>query len=89
MIFEPTGGPIPPLYARSAFATALKARPGHWALLGTHETAGSARQFALAIRKASSGAQAFAPAGAYEAEMHTMLGGEHRIYVRYVGSDAA
>ena len=31
----------------------------------------------------------FAPAGAFEAEARTLLGGEHRVYVKYVGKQGS
>lgn len=69
---------------RENFARELRDHPGRWALLGVHPgTSGSARTEAWSIRNARSRPE-FSPAGAYEAEVQTMLG-ERRIYVRYVG----
>lgn len=77
--------PLPP-EARNAFAAALRARPGAWALMGQHQSPGSARQMAYSIRQAHT--TTFAPAGAFEADAKTVMG-EHRVYARYLGQDAA
>ncbi|MFF7880945.1 hypothetical protein ACH40F_08300 [Streptomyces sp. NPDC020794] len=75
--------------SRRAFADALRARPGEWALLGKHSTAGMMRQAAYQIRWAlEANDQAFAPAGSFEAESQTLCG-EYRVYVRYVGGGTA
>lgn len=75
-----------PIETRKAFAAALRARPGVWALMGQHTSPGSARQLAYSIRQAKP--KTFAPAGAFEADAKTVMG-EHRVYARYVGQDAA
>lgn len=84
--FEPDSPMIPrTVKDRAAYADSLRTRPGVWALLGTHGTAGSARQGAYEIRVAAGPRNApFTPAGSFEAEARTMLG-EYRVYVRYVG----
>ncbi|MFE7972957.1 hypothetical protein [Streptomyces shenzhenensis] len=76
--------------SRRAFAAALRSRPGVWALLGKYPTPGTMRQAAYEIRHASNRrtAQPFAPAGSFEAVSQS-LGGEYRVYVRYVGGAAA
>jgi hypothetical protein len=72
-----------------AFADALRARPGEWALLGKYSTQGAMRQASYEIRIVRERKdRVFAPAGSFEAESRTMLG-EHRVYVRYVGGAAA
>ncbi|MGW7355153.1 hypothetical protein ACWGI0_00280 [Streptomyces sp. NPDC054802] len=83
--FEDPARPIPGNSAdREAFAAALRAFPGHWALYGAHvSSAGSARQLAYAIRHGL-GYRALTPAGDFEVEFRTLFG-EHRIYIRYVG----
>jgi hypothetical protein len=63
------------------FTTALRARPGRWALLGQYGTPGVASTVAYDIRKGLM--PAFA-GGGFEAEARSMLG-EYRVYVRYVG----
>ncbi|MFE2469786.1 hypothetical protein [Streptomyces mirabilis] len=78
--------PLPP-ETREAFVAALRARPGTWALMGQHSSPGSARQAAYCIRWALR-LRSFQPAGAFEADAKTVMG-EHRVYVRYVGEDAA
>lgn len=85
--FEPDSYPVPrALEDRQAFADALRAQPGTWALLGTHRTSGTARQSAYEIRLATGGPRntPFAPSKSFEAEARTMFG-EYRVYVRYVG----
>ncbi|MEU8907038.1 hypothetical protein [Streptomyces mirabilis] len=78
--------PLPP-ETREAFVAALRARPGAWALMGQHSSPGAARQTAYSIRRAVR-TRCFRPAGAFEAEAKSVMG-EHRVYVRYVGQDAA
>ena len=74
--------------SRDAFADALRARPGEWALIGAHPVAGSAGQAAYEISRALGLRNApFAPAGTFEAQSRAVCG-EHRIYVRYVGGVA-
>jgi hypothetical protein len=84
--FPAPGLPLAP-ETRDAFVAALRARPGVWALMGQHRSAGSARQLAYSIRRADQ-IRAFRPAGAFEADAKTVLG-EHRVYVRYVGQQTA
>jgi hypothetical protein len=75
--------------SRQAFADALRAHPGEWALLGKFATAGAMRQHAYEIRVVRDPKdQPFAPAGSFEAESQTLCG-EFRVYVRYVGGGAA
>lgn len=75
------------------FADACRKRPGQWALYGAMTPQdGVIRMEAYVIRLGgyrkngalySSRMTAFAPAGSFEAQVIT-LGGEHRIYARYV-----
>ena len=70
-------------------ADALRARPGEWALLGKYSTPGVMRQEAYAVRNALDPKdQPFAPAGSFDAASHAMCG-EYRVYVRFLGGDAA
>lgn len=72
----------------AAFADALRERPGMWAFLRSCTTPGSAGQSAYEIRKAARNYRPFkpfSPAGDFEAEARTIFG-EHRVYVRYVGT---
>lgn len=69
---------------RGAFADALRARRGVWALLGQHATSGAARQDAYEIRRAIRPTNAGFADGVFEAEARTLVG-EHRVYVRFVG----
>lgn len=87
--FEPAAHePFRRLETRQAFADALRARPGEWALLGKYSTPNTMRQEAYAVRNALDPKdQPFAPAGAFEAEARSMCG-EYRVYVRYAGGAA-
>ena len=86
---EPAYEPPRRVESRQAFADALRARPGEWALLGKYDTPGVMRQEAYAIRHVLDPKdQPFAPAGSFEAISRSMCG-EHRIYVRYVGGEAS
>jgi len=68
-----------------AFAAALKERPGDWALMGVETTPGTARTRAWHVRSAMGNpGAAFAPAGSFETSS-TVLCGENRIYIRYIG----
>lgn len=69
----------------AAFAAALRASVGQWALLGRYGTPSTMRQAAYEVRH---GLNPAFPGGAFEAQSHAMLG-EYRVYVRYVGGDAA
>jgi len=67
------------------FADALRARPGHWALMSEDIAVSVATQ----INKGTSAA--FRPAGAFEATTRTAddsRRGRGAIWVRYVGSEA-
>lgn len=83
--FDGPAMPVPKQAGREEFAAELRKHPGEWALLGKVGTMGSGGTLAWQIRGARETMTAFAPAGAYEAEAKTLLG-EHRVYVRYVGS---
>jgi hypothetical protein len=86
---EPAHEPFRTVQSRQAFADALRARPGEWALLGRYYTHGTANQEAYVVRRASGPKdQPFAPAGSFEAESRTMFG-EHRVYVRYAGGETS
>ncbi|MFF0597838.1 hypothetical protein [Streptomyces antibioticus] len=75
--------------SRQAFADALRARTGEWALLGKYSTQGAMRQAAHELRVAQAPKdRPFAPSGSFEAESHTMFG-EYRVYVRHVGQSTA
>jgi hypothetical protein len=65
----------------AAFADALRARPGEWALLGRYGTSGMACQTAYEIRHGIN--RAFRQGG-FEAQAATLFG-EHRVYVRWTG----
>jgi hypothetical protein len=65
----------------AAFAGALRARPGEWALLGRYSTGGAAGRAAYLIRHGIN--RAFADGG-FEAQAATLFG-EHRVYVRWTG----
>lgn len=76
------------------FAAFLRGAPGQWALYGTREASSSARTEAYSIRRGglrgdklySARLQAaFSSAGSFEATAVTLFG-EHRIYVRFVGT---
>lgn len=83
MRFESPAPLLPmPKRAREAFAVALRARPGVWALMGQHPSSGAARQLAFEIRRTNRLGDF--PAGSFEADAKTVMG-EHRVYVRYVG----
>lgn len=66
-------------------AAELKARPEQWAHIGTQSSARSAGSLAYAIRHGRM--NAYLPAGAFEATART-VGGEHRLYARFVGAQA-
>lgn len=86
---EPAHDALRRIESRQEFADALRARPGEWALLGKFSTSGAMRQAAYEIRVTRDPKdQMFAPRGSFEADSRTVCG-EHRVYVRYVGGEAA
>ncbi|SOE25648.1 hypothetical protein [Streptomyces sp. OK228] len=66
----------------AAVAAELKARPGEWAIVGTHATGGAANTAAGRIK--SGHPHAYRPAGAFDAVGRT-VNGEHRTYAMYRG----
>jgi hypothetical protein len=72
--------PLPALTNRHSCATALRAQPGQWFLLGAHDSAPGARNITWSIQRGDHGWQHFGPD--YQAQTHTMFG-QHRIYARY------
>lgn len=82
--FESPAPGLPlPAEDRDAFIDALRWRPGIWALMGQHRSAGAARQLAYCIRN-SLRPWTHLAAGVFDAESKTVMG-EHRVYVRYLG----
>ncbi|MFD5709546.1 hypothetical protein ACFWHW_03975 [Streptomyces pharetrae] len=78
---EPAPLPLRRVESLTAFAAALRGRPGHWALLGQYPTSNTARQTAYEIRRSM---KTGFDCGGFEAEARTLFG-EHRVYVRYAG----
>ena len=81
---EPAPLPLRRTESLTAFASALRGRPGAWALLGQYVSSNTARQTAYEIRRSLK--PEFA-GGGFEAEARTLFG-EHRVYVRYAGGAA-
>jgi hypothetical protein len=68
----------------AAIVKELKARPGQWAIVSTHPSGAAA--YIAANRLRCGFPAAYRPAGAFEA-VGRSVGGEFRLYVRYVGED--
>ncbi|WP_043470968.1 hypothetical protein [Kitasatospora sp. MBT66] len=76
-------GPPPPAETKhSRIASALRARPGEWAVVHRADTVTRAASAAQAIRSAK--LAAYGPAGAFQAVSRT-VDTEHRVYARFVG----
>jgi hypothetical protein len=86
---DPPAPPFPKQRERTILAEALRELPGEFILLGKLGTGGSARTMAWQIRHGHPNLPEFAPAGSYEAEARTLLDGEHRVYVKYVGKQGS
>lgn len=79
--------PTPRPTADTGAATALRARPGEWAVITVRTTAArttAARAAVYAYGVSRGMRHAYRPAGAFEAKART-VDGEHRVYARYVG----
>lgn len=70
----------------AAIAAQLKARPGEWACIDSFATTNAAASMAWTIRRGDR-LPAYSPKGSFEAVART-VDGEHRLYVRYVGSES-
>lgn len=65
-------------------ARKLKARPGQWAVVSAYPNSRTSGATASAIRTGR--VTAYLPVGEWEATSRT-VGDEHRVYVRYLGSN--
>lgn len=87
IVFENPPGLTSRLRDWTAEANQLRARPGEWAHVSTRNTRQAAAGAAMNIRRGN--LNPFNPPGAFEAISRT-VGGEFRVYARYVGNgDAA
>lgn len=81
-----TGGQKPRSRALVTTAAALRRAAGEWARIGLYRNAATSGSVANQIKRGK--LAAFRPAGAFEAVSRT-VDGQHRVYARYVGTDAA
>ncbi|TXS35089.1 hypothetical protein [Streptomyces sp. t39] len=86
LVFEKPPGLLifeaPPRTKHLQAAEAVRARPGEWARIGCYGSRDAAASVAWQIRKGVR--SAWRPVGAFQAVSRT-VGGEFRVYVRYVG----